>query len=44
MPISRAITGGTGEYRTASGEAIQKFLGFNDSEGVNLTFEVTVEK
>jgi hypothetical protein len=40
--IERAITGGTGEYAGARGEAMQTFLGFNASEGVNLTFEVII--
>ncbi|MEA2524252.1 MAG: hypothetical protein QOF73_1479 [Thermomicrobiales bacterium] len=38
--IQRAITGGTGEYTGIEGEVKQTFLGFNASEGVNLTFEV----
>ena len=36
----RAITGGTGPYSRARGEAKQKLLGFNASEGVNLRFKV----
>jgi hypothetical protein len=43
VPVARAITGGTGPYSAARGEANQTFLGFNASEGVNLTFEVMVE-
>ena len=43
-PVARAITGGTGRYSNAGGEAVQRFLGFNASEGVNLTFEMTVEQ
>ncbi|ESA38613.1 hypothetical protein N836_32250 [Leptolyngbya sp. Heron Island J] len=42
-PVARAIIGGTGRYRNASGEAVQAFLGFNATEGVNLTFELTVD-
>ena len=42
--VARAITGGTGEYATASGEAQQTFLGFNATEGVNLRFELKVKK
>lgn len=44
VPVARAITGGTGRYSNAGGEAVQKFLGFNTSEGVNLTFELAVEQ
>jgi hypothetical protein len=44
VPILRAITGGTGEYAGARGEAEQIFLGFNESEGVNLSFAVEVQK
>jgi hypothetical protein len=36
VEIARAITGGTGQFGGASGEARQTFLGFNASEGVNL--------
>ena len=42
LPIKRAITGGTGPYKVATGEASQKLLGFNKSEGVNLRFELKV--
>jgi hypothetical protein len=42
VPIKRAITGGTGPYKVATGEASQKLLGFNKSEGVNLRFELKV--
>ncbi len=44
VAIQRAITGGTGKYSRARGEASQTFLGFNATEGVNLTFSVEVEK
>ncbi len=40
--IERAITGGTGEYVGAKGEMKQTFLGFNASEGVNLTIEAEI--
>lgn len=40
--IERAITGGTGEYAGARGVLKQTFLGFNASEGVNLTVEVEI--
>jgi hypothetical protein len=39
VAISRAITGGTGEYMAARGELKQTFLGFNATEGVNLSLE-----
>ncbi|MEM1253364.1 MAG: hypothetical protein AAGI69_13100 [Cyanobacteria bacterium P01_H01_bin.21] len=42
-PVARAITGGTGRFSKVGGEAVQVFLGFNATEGVNLTFEITVE-
>lgn len=42
--IARAITGGTGEYKTARGESTQTLLGLNASEGVNLRVEIAVEK
>ena len=34
--LPRAITGGTGPYAAAEGEALQTFLGFNELEGVAL--------
>ena len=40
--IARAITGGTGEYSTADGEAVQTLLGFNASEDVTLQAERAV--
>lgn len=36
--VNRAVTGGTGKFRKARGEVSQELLGFNESEGVNLTF------
>jgi hypothetical protein len=42
VAIERAITGGTGPYGSARGELKQTFLGFNATEGVNLTIEVTL--
>ncbi|MEM7114958.1 MAG: hypothetical protein AAF614_21150 [Chloroflexota bacterium] len=38
--ISRAITGGTGEYNDARGESEQTLLGLNASEGVNLRIKI----
>jgi hypothetical protein len=43
VPVARAITGGTGPYSAARGQANQIFQGFNASEGVNLSFEVVIE-
>ena len=43
VPIKRAITGGTGEYANARGEGEQVFLGLNASEGVNLSFALSVK-
>jgi hypothetical protein len=41
-PILRAITGGTGAFALARGEAAQTFLGFNQSNGVSLRYELKV--
>lgn len=38
-PVTRAISGGTGEYRSASGEMVQVLHGFTDAMGVNLSVE-----
>ena len=37
---TRAVTGGTGKYKRARGEARQTLLGFNAGEGVNLRFKI----
>jgi hypothetical protein len=42
--VSRAITGGTGEYIGIEGELKQTFLGFNATEGVNLRLEFRIHK
>jgi hypothetical protein len=42
--IMRAITGGTGDFRTASGEGSQRLLGFNATDGVVLRVKLNVEK
>lgn len=39
MPVSRAITGGTGSYRGARGEMVQILRGFTEQMGVNLSVE-----
>ncbi len=44
VAIARAITGGTGAYKTARGESSQTLLGLNASEGVNLRVEIAVQK
>jgi hypothetical protein len=45
VPVKRAITGGTGEYSQARGEASQIFLGFNEgTEGVDLTFTIELQQ
>lgn len=44
VAIARAITGGTGQYATARGEASQILLGLNASEGVNLRVEMSVKE
>jgi len=44
VAIERAITGGTGKYRSARGSAQQTFLGFNATEGVNLSLVIEVER
>lgn len=43
VPIQRAVTGGTGRYQLADGQANQVFLGLNATEGVNLRLEVEAE-
>jgi hypothetical protein len=40
VAIERAITGVTGPYLAARGQAEQTFLGFNASEGFNLSVEI----
>jgi hypothetical protein len=37
QPVTRAISSGTGEYRSASGEMVQVLRGFTDAMGVNLS-------
>ncbi len=41
-PINRAITGGTGPYAEARGEATQTLLGFNQTQGVVIRYEIRV--
>lgn len=42
VAIARAITGGSGDYKTARGESAQTLLGFNASQGVNLRVQIEV--
>lgn len=41
--LVRAVTGGTGAYRSARGEATQQFLGLNRTGGVNLRIELDLD-
>lgn len=43
LPVARAITGGTGEYRSAKGEQEQILLGFTDQMGVNLSVTFSLD-
>jgi hypothetical protein len=42
VAISRAITGGTGQFQDARGQGTQTMLGLNASEGVNLRVKLNV--
>ena len=42
--VSRAITGGSGQYVGARGQAEQAFIGLNATEGVVLTMDLHVQK
>jgi hypothetical protein len=42
VAISRAITGGTGQYQDARGQGQQTMLGLNATEGVNLRVKLDV--
>ncbi len=44
VPVTRAITGGTGEYALARGEMNQTLRGFTEQMGVNLSVEIEVVK
>jgi hypothetical protein len=43
VEVTRAITGGTGPFAGADGEARQVLLGLNATEGVNLRYELVLE-
>lgn len=42
VPVTRAISGGTGDYANARGESQEVFLGFNPSHGVSLSFKLEI--
>ena len=46
--VTGAITGGTGDYATASGEAAQQLIGINNPDlptmGINKTVELTIDE
>ncbi len=44
VPVKRAITGGTGVYGRARGEATQTFLGVNDLMGVALRIKLKINR
>ncbi len=43
VEIARAVTGGTGQFAAAGGEARQTMIGMNATEGVNLRYELTLK-
>jgi hypothetical protein len=43
VPFARAITGGTGEFESASGRQMQTLLGWTEQMAVNLSVELTIE-
>jgi hypothetical protein len=43
VPVARAITGGTGQFKGASGEQVQTLLGVSEQMAVNLTVELQLE-
>ncbi len=44
VPVSRAITGGTGAYKNARGDSSQQMVGLNATEGVVLRVTLTIQK
>jgi hypothetical protein len=44
VEVARAISGGTGSFAGAGGEARQILLGLNATEGVNLRYELEFER
>ena len=43
VPVKRAITGGTGRFRSAGGEQVQRLLGFGGSNGVKLRVMLRID-
>ncbi|MGH3442545.1 MAG: hypothetical protein ACRDUY_11005 [Nitriliruptorales bacterium] len=43
VPVKRAITGGTGRFRSAGGEQVQRLLGFGASNGVKLRVTLRID-
>jgi hypothetical protein len=43
VPWQRPVTGGAGDYAGASGQATQRFLGLNASEGFNLRVQFELD-
>lgn len=43
-PVERAITGGTGMYGAARGQATQELFGMTEDMGVNLRFTIEIEQ
>jgi hypothetical protein len=43
VPVARAVTGGTGDYRGVVGEMTQILHGFTEQMGVNLTVEFQID-
>ncbi len=43
VPFARAVTGGTGAYRGATGELVQTLHGFTEQMGVNLSVEFQLD-
>ena len=44
VAIKRAITGGTGRYRSAEGEQVQRLLGFGSTNAIKLRVTLRVER
>jgi hypothetical protein len=44
VPVRRAITGGTGRFRSAGGEQIQRLLGFGATNGVKLRVTLRIDE
>jgi hypothetical protein len=43
VPVRRAITGGSGRFRSASGEQVQRLLGLGASNGVKLRVTLRID-